>query len=340
MVAKCVGINKGKLQPRPDKGKLPGHVPEPQFVADPNHCGKTLNGELIKMDTAGVKVRETMTRMDTLRITKNFGAMARTLRNRPQCEFIPAANAVLEHHFDVHDHCGDWCPRKQQTEAQRLATKKYYRNKETDAKLYVHLKEKFARFVTMDKLEEIAHDMDTNMNEGFNNICTWFAPNNKVYAGTVSLPNRIALAVCINSMGVMPFYTKLFHRLGITMTENVDHYLQVKETQRMKQIERGKSKEGKKKRSQMKYDRLKQATVTTKMERHKRAGTYRKGMNMDDPYGELLNGKEVDERKTAAKRKAPSALGLFCEWCGSNDHRTKRPQEMHGPTRGSQKIPP
>jgi hypothetical protein len=198
--------------------------------------------------------------------------------------------------------------------------------------------ERNARFVTMDKLEEIAHDMDTNMNEGFNNICTWFAPKNKVYAGTVSLPNRIALALCINSMGVMPFYTKLFHRLGITMTDNVDHYLRVKETQKMKQIERGKSKEGKKKRSQMKYDRLKQATVTAKMERHKRAGTYRKGMNMDDPYGELLNGKDVDERKTAAKRKAPSALGLFCEWCGNNDHRTKRHKKCTAPPEAGKKY--
>jgi hypothetical protein len=111
----------------------------------------------------------------------------------------------------VYDDCGDWCPHKRQTEAQRTATNKYYRNKETNAKLYIHLKEKFSRFVTMDKLQEIAHNMETNMNEGFNNICTWFVPKNKVYAGTVSLPNRIALAVCINSMvGVMPFYTKLF----------------------------------------------------------------------------------------------------------------------------------
>jgi hypothetical protein len=55
MVPKRVGINKGQLQPRPDKGKLPGHVPEPLFVADPNHRRKMLNCELIKMDTASVR---------------------------------------------------------------------------------------------------------------------------------------------------------------------------------------------------------------------------------------------------------------------------------------------
>ena len=31
------GPNKGKMQVRPDRGKLPCHVPEPTFVADPNH---------------------------------------------------------------------------------------------------------------------------------------------------------------------------------------------------------------------------------------------------------------------------------------------------------------
>jgi hypothetical protein len=60
-----VGKNKGKLQPCPDKGKLPGHVPEPLFVADPNHCRKTLTGELLKLDKSKVDVRLTMTQMDS-----------------------------------------------------------------------------------------------------------------------------------------------------------------------------------------------------------------------------------------------------------------------------------
>jgi hypothetical protein len=57
MVPKMVGINKGKLQVRPDKGKLPGHVPEPHFVADPNHRRKGLTGELIKLDKARMEQR-------------------------------------------------------------------------------------------------------------------------------------------------------------------------------------------------------------------------------------------------------------------------------------------
>jgi hypothetical protein len=43
-VAITKGKNKGKLQDRPDKGKLPAFVPEPEFVADPNHRRKGLTG--------------------------------------------------------------------------------------------------------------------------------------------------------------------------------------------------------------------------------------------------------------------------------------------------------
>jgi hypothetical protein len=114
-----VGKNKGKLQRCPDKGKLPGHVPEPLFVADPNHCRKTLTGELLKLDKSKVDVRLTMTQMDSTRIGKNFAYMARTLKDRPVGEFVDAAKAVLEHHFDCHDYCGDWCKRKHETLEQR-----------------------------------------------------------------------------------------------------------------------------------------------------------------------------------------------------------------------------
>jgi hypothetical protein len=215
MVKKKVGKNKGELHPRPDKGKLPSHIPEPTFVADPNHRRKGLTGELIKLDMGKVQEKFTMTRMDSTRLGKNFGYMARTLKGRPQSESIPAAEAVLEHHFDVHDNChSSWCPRMSETEEERKASTKFYRCKTKAAKLYAVLSEKLSRFVTMDKLQEMAHDMDTNMNEGFNNICTWFLPKNKVFAGCGSLNNRISFAVCINSIGVLPFLHKTLSQDG------------------------------------------------------------------------------------------------------------------------------
>jgi hypothetical protein len=234
-VPKRAGRNKGKLQPRPDKGKLPAHVPEPLFVADPNYRRKALTGILIVLNTAMVDEKLTMTRMHSTRIGKNFAYMARTLKDRPIHEFADAAKTVLEHHFDNHQYCGDWCKRKHESAAQRLRIIKYYKNRENDAKLYSLLFDKIERFTSLDKLVEMAHGMDTNVNEAFNQVCNWFSPKNKVFAGSGSLHNRISFVVGINSLGYNAFFTRVYEKLGITMNANVAHYLRIKENTRVSQ---------------------------------------------------------------------------------------------------------
>jgi hypothetical protein len=309
------GKNQGKLQDRADKGKLPPHVPEPIFVADPNHRRKGLTGELIKLDMSKVDVKMTMTRMDSTRIGKNFGYMARTLKQRPEAEFVDAAKACLEHHFDNHIYCGDWCKRKDNTEDQRKGSIKYYRCKEKDAKLYALLVDKMSRFITQERLNEMAHTLDTNMNEAFNQICTWFAPKNKVYSGTGSLPNRIAFAVGINSVGLEVFFKRLFKMMGITVSSNVAYYLHNKEKTRVKRLAKVKTKDAKLKKNKRKYDKLAEDTLVAKKEQHRREGTYRKGMNLDEVVDSTDNPIAKVARKTAAK---------YCEFCGAKGHLTKR----------------
>jgi hypothetical protein len=343
LVPKRVGINKGKMQLRPDKGKLPSHVPEPLFVADPNHRRKGLTGELIKLDKSVIKVKHTMTRMDSTRIGKNFSYMARTLRDRPVDEFVNAAKAVLEHHFDNHQYCGDWCSRKHESAAQRARVIKYYRSKDKDAKLYNVLAEKLERFISLDKLVEMAHGMDTNVNEAFNQICTWFAPKNKVFAGSGSLHNRISFAVGINSLGYNEFFTKLFNKLGIDITDNVAHYLRVKENTRIKRLAKIRTADYKSAKYKSKRDNLAKDSRLAKIEFLRREGTYKKGMNVDDPYGELPAGSnnneddEPDARKPAA-RKTSSATKLFCEYCGKKGHATTKHKKCTAPTDATKKY--
>jgi hypothetical protein len=163
----------------------------------------------------------------------------------------------------------------------------------------------------------MAHGLDTNMNEAFNNICTWFAPKNKVFAGAYSLHNRISFAVGINSVGVLQYFTRLYRKLGITMTENVVHYLTKKEDKRARKLAKVKTADAKKEKNKRKHDKLNKDVQVAKMELHKRQGTYRKGMNLDDPYG--------DEGAAAARppAKRQKASTGFCEWCGKKSHLTK-----------------
>ena len=192
------------------------------------------------------------------------------------------------------------------TEEQVKQSQRYYRDKSKldNAELYKELTNIVSHFITLDCLKGVAHGMDSQVNESFKNTVSWFAPKNKVYAGSGSLHNQIAFAVGINSLGVLSFYKKHFRKMGIAMTKNVEHYLEKKEMNRMKKLVKIRTRDAKKEKNKRKYDKLKDHTRMAKMEYHKRQGTYRRGMNLDDPYGELLNGNEVeDNRKPPPTKK-------------------------------------
>jgi hypothetical protein len=167
------------------------------------------------------------------------------------------------------------------------------------------------------------------MNEAFNQICTWFAPKNKVFAGSGSLHNCISLAVGINSLGVEVFFTRLYNKLGIAVTPDVLHYLKVKEKNRVASFTKIRTKEAKLNKNKKKYDDLKKHMVIAKAAMHKREGTYRQGMNMDDPFAEIplqegaqnIDGNNIVPKRPAAatKRKASE----YCEFCGKKGHSTK-----------------
>ena len=116
------GKNKGKLQDCPNKGKLPAGILELRFIADPNHKQKQFTADLIALDTLSVKVKQMMTKMDTTRLGKNFGYMARSLPHLPKDQYCRSAKAVLD--YDKHDICGSWCPRKNTSLQQQQAKQK------------------------------------------------------------------------------------------------------------------------------------------------------------------------------------------------------------------------
>jgi hypothetical protein len=190
--------------------------------------------------------------------------------------------------------------------------------KNKDAELYAVLVDKIDRFIQLDKLVDIAHGMDTNVNEAFNQICTWFCPKNKVYCGSGSLANRLSMAVGINSVGVEVFFVRLYEAMGITVSPNVIHFMKVKDTTRNKRLAALKTKEAKLNKNKKKFDKLKDDTKMAKIEFRKRAGTYRTCMNvMDDPFDDP----PPDQLPPAKKRKT---VIKYCEYCSAKGHVTKK----------------
>jgi hypothetical protein len=231
-------------------------------------------------------------------------------------KIINAGITVLDHHFDEHALCGAWCPRRRMTQLQREQSPRYYRSKVKDAKLYATLKEVLNRFVSLERLQECSHGMDTQVNESFNNSVSWVAPKNKVYCGLSSLANRIGGSIGIKSLGVLEYFKRLFKALGIRVMPNVLHYLDMKDNNQKKRLLKIKTKEAKREKQKAKFERLKETEVVAKRERAKREGSYRPGQNMRD-------GEEEEQHliPPAAKRSRKDAK---CNSCGVIGHCTNR----------------
>jgi hypothetical protein len=263
-----------------------------------------------------VAKRNTLNKNDVARLGKSFGYMISSLsrNNVPEADFVNTGNAVLEHHFDNHEHCGPWCPRKSLSEAQLATSERFYRCKVKDAKLYAVLSESISRFITMEKLQDVAHTMDTCVNESFNNAVSWLAPKNKVYCGSPSLKNRVGMAIGIKSIGTEAYFIRLFKDMGIAVSPNVQHYLRTKGNNRQKRIDKSKTKEQKKLVKNKYFTDLKKEEAAASQARKKRDGTYKSGQNMQ---GE---GDDDDTAKPAAQKKARTSLLAVCPHCGLTGH--------------------
>ena len=107
--------------------------------------------------------------------------MMNSLTSLDKSKWPSAARAVVEHHFGNHDFCGDFCKRKTETEEERKESAKFYRDRVVDEELYHWLTELMSNYITDERLEEVGHGMDTNINEAFNSVCAHFAPQNKTF---------------------------------------------------------------------------------------------------------------------------------------------------------------
>jgi len=313
---------------RPDHGELPINMPEPTFFADPNHRKKTWKKTLYQMLHSTKKSNMTIAHMDVLRLGTNFAHMVRTLHGKTDEAMLTASKAVIEHHFDCHTHCGDWCKRKDQTDEEREEKKKCYRSKEKDATSHKELLKRIERFVTLESLHEVAHQCDTLCNESFNNIAAWLAPKNKVHGTTESLKNRVAVAVGITSLGTEEHFTELFRRLGVTMTPVVEHCIHLQSKCRSNRNAKSKTAEGKKKRVDNYHKKLLEKTATAKREKAKREGTYSTGMGINGGYteDELAKAKQMHPREfhQAERRAAKERGATKCPFCQRSGHMTRR----------------
>jgi hypothetical protein len=194
-------------------------------------------------------------------------------------------------------------------------------NKE-DMVLYAMLVTIIARFITFDRLQEVSHGKDTQVNESFNNVASWLAPKNKKYCRTGSLSNRISIGIGITSIGLLQYFERLYHELGITVTPNVLHFINFKEKRRAKRLLSLQTNLYKKERMKRKYLQLAEDEKTARKERSKRDGTYTSGMNMAAGGADGYTLEELLQAATAKPKK--QRVATVCPHCKLKGHSTTR----------------
>ena len=237
-------------------------------------------------------------------IAGKLGCCIKTLKNKTSDkDMLDSSKAVAEHHFDNHDCCGGWCRRKDQTAEER--SKHFCRSKVKDIAMCEHPQQLIGRFIAIGALKELAHSLDTNANESFNQIISWMAPKNKVYSMSISLKIRIGMAIGINTMGLLGYYRFLFDKLNMMMTSDVYHYLQVKDSNRSKRVTKAKTPTAKRRRQRFKFEKLKQHTEDAKRARCRRDGSvYQSGIGMNGGYlDDDATAPNTNPRRTRGLRK-------------------------------------
>jgi hypothetical protein len=215
-----------------DYGKLPIHIPEPKFVADPGHRIKIITKALFKMMKHHGKKNCSCTDVDCYRVKRYFGYFIKKSRGKPFEEFRLDSKAVIEHLFNDHTYCSkDWCPvLKAQDEKRDLSNMNLkYRSKTDDKELYKQMTAVLAKYLTDDMLQQMNHPYDSQKNEAFNKSVAKYAPKDRTYSMTMSLTTRVGIAAGVSILGWKGYWERVFAAMGIKTGEHTRTMLERKD---------------------------------------------------------------------------------------------------------------
>ena len=83
-------------------------------------------------------------------------------------EFKTSTQAVINHVFDDHEHCGDWSKTKKMSMEEKIEKKYLFYDKKVDRKLYKQVKDITAPYFSDKSLREVFHKYSTNKCEAIN----------------------------------------------------------------------------------------------------------------------------------------------------------------------------
>ena len=156
---------------KPDHGELPLDHPPIKKLSDPIHYVKNYKGELFKLVQLA-KSKSGTCKADAMRLSRNL-AYIMIAQHTPgfgkeNCTFEKiekAGEASFEHHWNNHEHCGNWCQAKAWTEKEKVEKKGKFRDKEGNPKEYLQQKEVKDKYLSRDRMRRCYHQYSNNKTE-------------------------------------------------------------------------------------------------------------------------------------------------------------------------------
>ena len=291
-----------------DKGKLPIWFHEPKFMADPTHRNKVVASHFYKLASKPVS-QSRVSSVIARRMKRNWGYMLSQNRYCKNIDtFQEAAKGPLEHLFDNHQGCGQWCGAKKAEEV----GKKYinplgFLCKQKNALAYTQLKEITEKYGSPFFLEQSRHSFNTQTNEALNQSKEMLTPNNKVFHASKSFHYRHAIMVGTHNWGYKRYWQEVFDSIGVSYNVLlVNHLDRVVET-KSRNKSRKQMQDVKRKRA------FKQDAIEKRLLLEKRTQEYDSGIGLD------IGFKNSNSTSNTVNKKA-------CK-CGSLTHKKIRSSE-------------
>ena len=330
---------------KPDKGKLPIHMKPPNFVADPNHRVKVFGKHIYDLAKSSKKISE-VDKPLAQRMKEYWGKMLSQIRNLNPVEderkIEKMASAPLEHVFDNHENCGDWCYKKKAMTKGDIyvppPNRPFY-SKEVNSKMYNQIREVVQNFNGMDTLKESIHSYDTQKNEALNQCISRVAPKFKHFGATLTLHTRIHLVIAMTNEGYANFYTNLLPQLVNLNKHNnliVQRGIHQIEKLRRKNLTRKSSTDFKRSRKHKTQAKISEQVYEERISERNNYGTYESGFNFEPEEekqttiierGQDENANKESEVSTQEQGRGTSKRATkqkYCKWCNTHTNHTTR----------------
>ena len=308
----------GKGAKKPDNGLLPILHAAINFLADKGHRNRGYSRVIFTEAMKSKKDGCGCTKVDAERMKHRMSWTLRLHSLGTFPEFQRAVLAVLEHHFNNHDHCEAWCKHAGGTEEEIRESGLRFRCKVRNKKLYEFLKKHHEQFMEESKLKQLWHQYDTNLVEAFNKFLTKFLPKDKTYCQTIENKARSMVAVGIQSIGYRQFYARVFERTGIEVKEDdiTGLFLRKEDADKLWRKHRRRKEDVKIARMRDHYRKVKEGVAKLKADNAK-ALSYAAGMMGPDAGDES----ELPQLQRQQQQKGKTPKGsVTCRHCGIRGH--------------------